>query len=146
MVTKCVRKHTMVIMELLILFVLDVQANNLPPTSFSSSLPPTMLPYSFEFDEAKGTMQKCLTNRAKGCLRYGRIWPFPNIKYEICVLDTFWKCFFHMRVFEERITGNRILNCVNTNCYSRMRMIHIHARSRFVSCVLECCEENMERH
>lgn len=145
--TKCVRKHMVVMMELLILILFYVQANDLASTSFSSTLPPTRLPYSFEFDEATGAIQKCFANRVGGCRNFKRIWLFHDIKYEICVVDIFWECFLHMKVSEDRITRRRIENCVQTNCYSRMRMNTHSCKSLFCeSCILECWEENMKRH
>jgi hypothetical protein len=123
-------------MKLLIIFFLDVQANNLPPTSFSPPSPPILLPYSSEIDEATGAMHKCLTNNVVGC-SISR-WSFPDIKYEICVREVFWECFFHIKVSEDPIT--RLANgvCINTNCYSKMRRLSINRRARFVSCILEC--------
>jgi hypothetical protein len=84
----------MVMIELLILILFYVQANDLAPTSFSSALPPTLLPYSFEFDDATGAMQKCLINRVGGCRNFKRICLFRDIKYEICVLIFFGNASF----------------------------------------------------
>ena len=122
--TKCVRKPMVVMMELLILILFYVQANDL---ALTPSLP-LYLPCGFLIPlnlirPQEQLMQKCLINRVGGCRNFKRIWLFRDIKYEICVVDFLRECFLHMKVSEDRITQRRIENCVQTNGYSRLRMI-----------------------
>ena len=83
MVSKCVRKFMLVMMELLILILLSVQANNYGPTSFFLSLPPILPPSSSELDEG---ITSCLKNKIEEkCARIKDTWPFLNFEYEICI-------------------------------------------------------------
>jgi hypothetical protein len=147
--TKCVRKHIVVMIELLVFILHDVQANDLAPSSLSLSSPPILLPYSFKLDEATGAMHKCIIDNVDACASSKRIWPFRDSKYEICIKRILWKCFFHANpIYHSKVmlVIKKIVMCANANCYPKMRVMHIHARSHFLSCVLECCEERNKRH
>lgn len=86
MVRKCVRNLTVVMVELLILIFLDVEANNLAPTLFSSS-PPILLHYSSKLDQAKESKHECLTNEIEGCESSKTTWPFTDVKYSFCIFS-----------------------------------------------------------
>jgi hypothetical protein len=149
MVMKCVRKQMVVVM-MLILILLDVQANDLASTSFSLSSPPIMLPYSFELDEATGATHKCIADKIEGCPSSKRIWPFPDSEYEICVIGSLRGCFLHFYTHVDppiyKVVMKRIMACVKANCPWKMRWIHIRARARLSSCILECSEEGTKGH
>jgi hypothetical protein len=138
MVSKCVRKFMLVMMELLILILLSVQANNYGPTSFFMSLPSILPPYSSELDEG---IISCLTNKIEE--KYARIkgtWPFPDFEYEICIFSSFEHCSVNL-THEDRYAYNIINNCIKINCHPKLKIKAIHRRrTRFVSCLLECFE------
>lgn len=92
MVMKRVRKLTLVVMELFILIFLNVQANDLAPTSFYPSLPPIPLPYSFKVDHL-GPMDRCLTRAIKDCECRKYKWPHRGIS-----ISRFWwmLCSWHI--------------------------------------------------
>ncbi|XP_062150098.1 uncharacterized protein LOC133858642 [Alnus glutinosa] len=92
-VTKLVRKLMLAMMELFILILLDVQANDLALTSLSMSSPPIIFPYSFEVDEAEG-MYKCITNVVEGCESTKKTWPLSDLRYQNSYQDAL-KCHLH---------------------------------------------------
>jgi hypothetical protein len=116
MASKRIKKLMVVIMELLVLVLLKVQANdlahisfppssppiqlhhfselgkvqinNLAPTSFRPSPLPIMDPHSFELDEVQGTMHTCVANVIQDC----EIKWQHTYHYGFCLLDGFQQC------------------------------------------------------
>ena len=60
--------------EFLILILLDVQAIELAPTSFSPSSPTIQLPYSFELDVTTVPMHKFVADNVEGCTSSKKKW------------------------------------------------------------------------
>lgn len=92
MVTKCVRKVMLVVMELLILILLSVQVNDLAHISSSPSSSPVPAPYSSELDD-HGDLHLCLTLGISHCSHFQNTWPLPDFTYESCIAATFARCF-----------------------------------------------------
>lgn len=152
MVMKYVRKHMVMMMGILLILILnDVQANDLASTSFSSSSPPILFPYPFELDEATGAMHKCFADNIESCPSSRRIWPFPNSKYSGCAILVLLDCIEHFHGHVSRVTNHmfmvdKIMMCVEANCYTKKIRIHIKARARLSSCLLKCYEEGIKGH
>lgn len=85
-------------MELFILILLDVQANDHAPTSFCPSSFPIPLPYSSEVDEAKG-MYKCIPDAVEGCERTKERWPDHDFRYQKYIFKSFARCFIEVEIF-----------------------------------------------
>ena len=78
MACKCIRKLTLVMMELLIFLLIKVQANNLVHPSFSPSRLPILYPHFShfsEFDEVQGTIHTCFASEIEDC---EKIWPLHS--------------------------------------------------------------------
>ncbi|XP_062160125.1 uncharacterized protein LOC133867396 isoform X3 [Alnus glutinosa] len=117
MACKCIRKLVVVMMELLILFFLKVQANNLAhtsfrpsshpiqlsyfsklykvqnnilaPTSFSPSPLPILYHHSTELDEVQETMRTCVDKKMRVC---EETHPYDTMKFKS------FDCFEHPTV------------------------------------------------
>jgi len=132
MATKCVRKLRLIMMELLILILLGAQANDLAPTSLSPSSSLIMSPYSSELDN-HGEMHLCLTLGICHCSHFKTTWPRLDATYEPCIAATFFRCFKHIKIFEDPIMIPIIFNCVKTKCEP------LHEKStHMVRCLLKC--------
>jgi hypothetical protein len=99
--TKSVSKHMAVMIEFLILILLDMQAIDLAPTSFSPSSPPIQLPYSFELDVATVKLHKRIADNVESCTISKKKWQLS--RYEFCVNDVLWECFFRILVITQKV-------------------------------------------
>jgi hypothetical protein len=145
-----------VIMELLILILLKVQANELAqisfhssslsallpyfhkldkvqtkdifPTSFCPSPLPIMYPHSSKLDEIQGTIHTCLANEIKLCEIK---WQHRMIGFQFCIISTYTKCWLSHHG-GEKMTYEHLF-CVQ-NCVKHRRDIGT------------CCKECYERH
>jgi hypothetical protein len=137
MVMKCVRKLMLVITKLHILILFSVEANNIAPTSFTSSSPPILSPYSSKLDIAE--LNWCLTVAVGHCAEFKSTWPFPDKLYELCIIKAFVVCFNETRAFKNTITSQILNDCVFVNCKQKLRIKARHRqRALFVHCLLEC--------
>jgi len=141
MVRKCVRNLPVLIMEVLILIVLNVQANDLASTSFYPSSPPILLPYSFELDRAKGDIHECLTNEIEGCKSSKTTWPSSDIKYSYCIFRSFKKCL-------NEFPRHPIMRPIIKDCFL-VCAIKLETEQRYIagftSCLLKCYEEHVKK-
>lgn len=144
MVVICVRKLMLVMMEMLILILLSVRANNRAPTSFSLSPPPILPPYYFELGD--GVIKWCLTNGVEEqCASIKGPWPFPDLEYEICIDSAFKHCLGNYVVLGDKKVFFIIKDCIHTNCHPKLKIRVVHRRSaRYVSCLLECYVEHVK--
>jgi hypothetical protein len=161
MACKCIRKLMLVIMELLILILLKVQANDLAQISFHSSSPsallsyfrkldkvqtkdisptsfcpsplPIMYPHCFELDEIQGTIHTCVTDDE---IKFCEIkWPHRRIGFQFCIISAYTKCWLSHHV-EQKMTTEHIL-CVH-DC--------VKHRSDIGTCCNECNERHSKTH
>jgi hypothetical protein len=140
-VTKLVRKLMLAMMELFILILLDVQANDLALTSLCMSSPPNLFPYSFEVDEAEG-MYKCITNVVEGCESTKKTWPLSDLRYQNCMFKGFFICFHHVNIFEHPPIFK---DCVYTKCLTKSNIGRVSRSSPRVSkCFLKCYEKHIK--
>lgn len=142
MVAKCVRKHMLVIIELLIPILPSVQANDHAPTSLPS-LPPIQPPY---FSELDGEIYYCLFDEIEDkCLSIKSTWPFPDFEYETCVYLSLKHCLLNF--FHEDPQGYCVIeSCIRNYCIPRLKIRANDIKSvRFVSCLLECYEEHLKK-
>jgi hypothetical protein len=152
MACKCISKLMVVMMELLILILLKVQANDPAHISFRPSSPSTMLPYfseldkdlaptsfssspllildpqSFELDKVKRTMYNCLEDKIKNCEKKGAQ---GTLEFEECILKAHRKCLIRHR-YRKKMTyesSHCLLNCFE------------HRSHEIGACFLECYEK-----
>lgn len=144
MVAKCVRKRMSVMIELVILILLSVQANDGAPISFFPS-PPTILPHSSFVYNDFNSVRVCLKIGVKlRCASIKTTWPFPNFEYETCIFSTFENCLSDIKGYEDPRMFDIIQNCTKINCHLKLIISAIHRKTvDYVSCLLECCEEHI---
>jgi len=144
MAVKCVRKLMLVMIELLILILISVLANDCAPISFFPSPPPMLPPYSYELDW-EGTLHSCLINGVEfRCASIKTTWPFPDFEYETCIFVTFEYCLGNINNYRRKFIVYIIKYCIKTNCHKKLKIKANHRRSaRYVSCLLECYEEHI---
>jgi hypothetical protein len=145
MVIKCVRKLILVMIELLILILLSLQANDCAPISFFPSPPPIVPPYSFELD-GYGSLYACLRTGVEfRCASIKSTWPFPDIEYETCIFVTFEYCLGNFENYKLQNIVHVIKYCIKTNFHPKLKIKASHRRSaRYVSCLLECYEDHIK--
>jgi hypothetical protein len=144
MAMKCVRKLMLIMMELLILILLGVQANDLALTSFSPSSSLFMSPYSSELDHNHGELHLCLTLGIRYCSTLRTTWPHSDAKYESCIVATFFRCFEHIKFYEDPIMMPIIFNCIKTKCEPLQKIEEIFVRSsQMVRCLLKCFSKHV---
>jgi len=145
MATKCGQNFLLVMMELLILILLNVQANDLVPTLFFPSSPPNLLPYSFDLDEAKGALHNCLTKEIEDCSHVKKTWPFTDFTYQHCIKLRFGHCMI-LAVFSNDPYYFIMDDCISTTCKPEMKENKPYYRSSaiFVNCLLKCYEERIK--
>jgi hypothetical protein len=139
MVTKCIRKLTFVMMELLILILLVVQANELAPTPFCPYSPPIQLSYSSELDEAKGLMEICLTRKFENCESFKKTWPLPDLEYELCIHYGHLYCLNHIKVIHDPV-----IDCFTINCKPKSKIRPLPLS--YVRCLLKCYTKYIKKH
>jgi hypothetical protein len=118
MVTKYVRKLTVVAMKLLILIIFYMQANDLAPASTYMSSPPVPLPYFSKVHTIEEVMKICLLHRVRNCESFKAYrGSGPKIPFETCVDKGFLGC-LHTIVREKPLV-TKTYDCAKTNCMSK---------------------------
>jgi hypothetical protein len=148
MVMKCVRKHMVMMMELHILILNDVQANDLASTSFSSSSPPSLFltPLFLMRPQEQCINELQIISKVVEVLEeYGH---FVTVKYSGCLRLVMWECGSHFNPHagtkKQRFIFKKIVMCLEANCPAKKIWIHINAKARLSSCILKCYEESMK--
>jgi hypothetical protein len=143
MVAKCVRKLMFKMIEFLILILLSVQANDCAPTSFFLSLPPIM---PSDSSKLVGEIFFCLHEDIEyNCAKIKNTWPSPDFEYETCIFLSFKYC-LHKYFHEDRLGYHVISSCIRKDCLPKSIIGAIVTRSvQFVSCLLECYKEYLEK-
>ena len=154
MITKYVRKLMLLMIQLLILVLLNVQANAHTLTSFSPSLqtlPPIPPPYYSELDN--GELYLCLTLGIGHSQKCKTTWPFPDHEYdELCIYDTFIRCLQTISIYEDPIMHQIIEECIETKCTPKLKIKA--ARSSFecplcelfIGLLQRACHETLRCH
>jgi hypothetical protein len=133
---KCIRKVMVVIIELLLLIMDKIQANNLSIVPSS----PIMLPHFSELDKSrKGmhpkaelTLHSCLTQERRYCRKKRRLIG-EIFRYGKCLYTAFTYC---LKTYEDPISSPRISRCV-ADCLRK---------HKFPSIAETCLEECYQKH
>jgi hypothetical protein len=156
MACKCIRKLVVVMMELLILFLLKVQANNLAhtsfrpsshpiqlsyfskldkvqnnilaPTSFSPSPLPILYHHSTELDEVQETMRTCVDKKMRVC---EETHPYDTMKFKSCIVIGHIDCLLK----HPHISPLKYYLCA-VDCFEHSTVM--------MSCIKECHEKHLK--
>ena len=113
MVRRVMIKLIKVMTYLVILGLIEVQANNLSPTTFHSSSLSISLPLPSKLNDVRGPFYLCLESFIKGCSKDQKS---RRVRYLTCVGGAYPKCFHNLKdykddpVYKKAIKGHE--NCV----------------------------------
>jgi hypothetical protein len=137
MASKCIRKLTLVMMEFFILVLLNVQAIDLSPTSFSPSGLPILYSHS-ELDEVKATIHTCFADGIKDCEKTRSLPKLsipPLSGFESCLIKVHALCWAKQHGEEE-------MSSEHFTCIFRC----VTHQSDIGSCFTKCYEKHVENH
>jgi hypothetical protein len=126
-----------VMIELIILIILEVYANDLIPLSPTPTLLPTSLQRPFQLDHEEMTyIHRCLEFALKMCE--------ASRHMEFCISTNLLKCLFndsmHPKDYATRLSIATI-KCANL-CSRKLKLVGIaHA-----TCIVDCYEKLMKKH
>jgi len=137
---KCSRKLIWVMIELLIhvvlvLALLQVHANGVPPPSLGPSSLPILLHDSSETALAP-TMGKCLTDNLDFCKQKRE--EIGYLAYQRCVEYSFIYCLEHVQQQDDPVMYFRIETCVG-------ECVKTTTKRMLVICLLDCYREHVEK-
>ena len=131
MITKFMRKLIMTIIELVILIVIEVKANDL----FSTSLNPRSLPNPSKLDNVESLFHTVLKKELAKCEKFVKRKEFEENAR--CILKSFFHCFrqpLHSNDRAYHIADECLLKCEKKITHT------IH----YANCVLECYEDQYQ--
>lgn len=162
MACKCIKKLMVMMMDLLILILLQVQANELAHISFHPSSPPVMHPYfseldnvqtndicptsfcpsplpimyprSSELDEVKRTLHTCLAEEYKACEEYYLESPEKHYQFDNLSIVSV--------KLGERAKENLACATLLVCAFCKRDCKRLRDRRKLVECLLECYRKN----
>ena len=113
-----------------------VQTNDLATISFSSSPLPTLYPHSFKLDEVQGTIHTCFADEIKFCkeIMISHVFLMKMDHYETCFVVGYIKCW-------ESHHGLEKISSEHMWC------IHVCSTATNIgNCAKECYEKHVKKH
>lgn len=137
MAEKCMRKLMLVMMELIILTILEVHAND--PTLLSLSLAPTPLPtsiHNFQLDNGHMTpIHICLESTLQTCEKI-----LAMIHLERCIANNIFSCIFGNLIHPNKRAA------IKRKCLPFCILERETQGFSFASCLVDCCESYIGKH